>query len=199
MFHGQIAVRGIVHHGNLLPASVLRIKCGILYLALIIGRFPLRIKRHRIHQVHDRKLRNLIQNLCYHAVCLLLHQAVDVPAGRLVKRGAKDFCVIRRFYGVKEILIRHKYIVRRFHPHRIRHVESGALCIRQALADPAKHHTAILRRHSRVQNRSHLLLRVAVRSGPRHLERHHHGKRTHHRILRVLAVLHLLSALPQQI
>ena len=57
MFHGQIAVRGIVHHGNLLPASVLRIKCGILYLALIIGRFPLRIKRHRIHQVHDRKLR----------------------------------------------------------------------------------------------------------------------------------------------
>ena len=89
--------------------------------------FPLRIKRHRIHQVHDRKLRNLIQNLCYHAVCLLLHQAVDVPRQVVSSNGApKTSASYASFYGVKEILIRHKYIVRRLHPHRIRHVESGA-------------------------------------------------------------------------
>ena len=69
--------------GLLLPIA--RGKRSVPHLVGFEGSVPLRVKRQGAHKIHDRVLRNFIENLRNHPVCMLTDPVVDALLRRVVK------------------------------------------------------------------------------------------------------------------
>ena len=98
--------------GLLLPAS--RGERSFPHLIGFKGAFPFRVERQRAHKIHDRAVRNLIENFGNHFVRLFADPVVDGGLRRIVEGRAVNLCGIavcillqERIFDVQRVRVLH--------------------------------------------------------------------------------------------